>query len=373
MARKEPSQRKQRTLDPIGIGEKSDHNGEQSQITKETLINALKEVEEEFKKLGHSRLWDRLKELRRQVEVVLQNQKDEIQNLQMEIQKLKKEVENLKEENEGLGKLALAQATFEWEAHLARFVVDPQIEIYKKYHFQQMKDHVKGMNQKQNRWINITERLETKWTKEHWHVVNTARMERNSIAHPDPIDLDLVASEIATTMSPECQKRMNDMMDILKMTASLMKFGRLATTFPSAELRHFGENALTVMTSWDRKFEQIDGLQNIDHEEGKKYLKLYVNDRAMKDQCVRIVDYMKNKNSKRLGKLALEMAKGPLPSEEHREALAKLKQLLPNPRDEGNVDALNKTIAKLHIPDFLPKSLWKHGIEIVEEYFKEQS
>ncbi len=90
----------------------------------------------------------------------------------------------------------------------------------------------------------------------------------------------------------------------------------------------------------------------------------------MKDQCVRIVDYIKSTNSKRLGKLAWEMAKGHLPSEEHGEALAELKQLLPSPHDEGNVEELNKIRAKLHIPDFLPKSLWKHGIEIVEEYFK---
>jgi hypothetical protein len=53
---------------------------------------------------------------------------------------------------------------------------------------------------------------------------------------------------------------MRDMVKILKMLASLMKFGRLATKFPPAELEHFGENALNVVKSWNRPFEDIDGL-----------------------------------------------------------------------------------------------------------------
>ncbi len=59
----------------------------------------------------------------------------------MEIQKLKKEVEYLKVENQGLGKIALVQTTWEWEAYLARFVVEPGIEITEECRFQQMKDH----------------------------------------------------------------------------------------------------------------------------------------------------------------------------------------------------------------------------------------
>jgi hypothetical protein len=346
---------------------------QQPRITKDTLLKALEDVEDEIKKLGRDSLHERLRELRGQVEVVLQNQEEEIKNLRREIQNLKKEVENLKVKNEGLGKLAVAQATWSWEAHLARFVVDPSTQVFPEYRFLQMQDYVKGTNPKQNRWKNITETLQTKWTKDNWHVVNRARNERNSIAHPDLIDLDLVVSEIATTMSPNCQKRMNDMLDMLKMTASLMKFGRLAVTFPSAEKRSFARNALAVIISWDRTFEDINGLQNIEHEEAKGYLKLYVNNRAMKDQCVRIVDYIKNVNSKRLGKLAWKMENDPLVTKEYGEALNKMKQLLPNPHDESNVEVHDKTTAKLHIPDFLPKSLWKDGIEIVEEYFKELS
>ncbi len=110
MACMESIQRKQCTLDPYRIEEKSHDTSEQPQITKETLIKALEEVENEIQKPGYGKLLTRLQELRIQVEGVLENQKEEIQNLQMEIQKLKKV------ENEGLGKLALARTTWEWEA-----------------------------------------------------------------------------------------------------------------------------------------------------------------------------------------------------------------------------------------------------------------
>ncbi len=101
-------------------------------------------------------------------------------------------------------------------------------------------------------------------------MVKTARLERNSIAHPDFIDFDLVASEIKRAYPSECQKRMNDMLDILKMTASLMKFGRLAMVFPAAEVRRIGENARRTIISWNGNFEEIKGLYNVEHEEGKK-------------------------------------------------------------------------------------------------------
>jgi hypothetical protein len=60
----------------------------------------------------------------------------------------------------------------------------------------------------------------------------------------------------------------------------------LATKFPPAELEHFGENALNVVKSWNRPFEDIDGLLNIKHDEAKKYVEIWVNDQAMKAQCL---------------------------------------------------------------------------------------
>jgi hypothetical protein len=115
------------------------------------------------------------------------------------------------------------------------------------------------------------------------------------------------------------------------------------------------------------KFEQIDGLQNIEHEEAKKYLTMYVDNPKEIDYYLFIVDFIKDGNSKRLGKLAWEFEGLPT---EYGEALRELKKLLPNPDDESEDTNLDKTIVKLHIPDFLPKNLWKDGIEIVEKYFE---
>lgn len=55
--------------------------------------------------------------------------------------------------------------------------------------------------------------------------------------------------------------------------------------------------------SWDRTFEQIDGLQKIEHEEAKTFMEKYVHDRRVINHCVKIVDFIKQGNSKRLGKL----------------------------------------------------------------------
>lgn len=53
-------------------------------------------------------------------------------------------------------------------------------------------------------------------------------------------------------------------------------------------------------------------------------------------------------------------------TKEEKEALNGLKDLLK--AGKRNVTVLDRTIAKLHIPDFLPKKLWKHGLKIVDEY-----
>jgi hypothetical protein len=58
-------------------------------------------------------------------------------------------------------------------------------------------------------------------------MVNAVRKERNGIAHPHFIDLDLIDAKL-TRIFPEYREPMLNMLDILKTTASLMKFGRLA-------------------------------------------------------------------------------------------------------------------------------------------------
>ena len=58
-------------------------------------------------------------------------------------------------------------------------------------------------------------------------MVNTVRRERNGIAHPHFIDLDLNEAQLTEEFS-DFNEQVQDMLDILKTTAGLMKFGRLA-------------------------------------------------------------------------------------------------------------------------------------------------
>lgn len=158
------------------------------------------------------------------------------------------------------------------------------------------------------------------------------------------------------------------------MTAALMKFGRLAGNLDGTQKSFFLEgkektkDALVNIISWDRKFEDIDGLQNIEHDEAKKYLAKYVGP-SMISYYDDIVEHIKERNSKRLGELAWNIAERCPPDEgsSESEALLALQDLL-HRRDE-RIKEIPCDIAKLHIPDFLPKRLWKVGIEIVEKYF----
>ena len=93
-----------------------------------------------------------------------------------------------------------------------------------------------------------------------------------------------------------------------------MKFGRLAvfyeknkhlfSTLRLAPGERMDLHALRNIVSWDRNFEEIDGLQMIKHKEAKLYLKRYVGDSPTISHYFFIVDFIKDGNSKRLGKLA---------------------------------------------------------------------
>jgi uncharacterized protein YdhG (YjbR/CyaY superfamily) len=342
-------------------------------------LATLSDVEDEIKRLGHHTLEERLETLRGQVKNLLENQEEEIKYLCDKIHNLKHEINEIKEKHKKLeNELAVAQATWVWEAHVARFVVDSSKRIYPRGKFGQMERYLKTLkNPKDDRWAEIKKKL-TEWTHDHRKVVETVRAERNSIAHPSVMDLDLVEFQIKEEMSPDDQKLMKDMLDMLKMTASLMKFGLLATfyntnkrLFPTASGRGMDARALHDIISWNRNIDDINGLQCIEHSEAREYMAKYVNDRRAIKHYFFIVDSIKDGNKKRLGKLAWKIeASGILGdlSPMHGEALKHLKKLLPNPRDER--EFLYKTMAKLHVPDFLPKPLWKHGIEIIEKFFK---
>ena len=338
--------------------------------TKKTLLKTLKNLNNELDKIEDPTLKNRLKELHELVTDVLENQENEIQNLNDKIKALEKDVQEEKAKNEKLQKaVVVAQATWVWEKHLARFVVDSAIKIYPSGWNDQMQDYLNETNKEHNRLDSIQTKL-TSWTRHHWRVINNVRRERNGMVHPVLINLDVVESELLK-MSPKDQKLLRDMLDELKMTASLMKFGRLANDmFPTERVRgrRMDARALSEIISWDCEFEDIDGLQHINHDRAKENLKKYVDDPKSIDDYISIVDFIKNTNSKRVGKLAFEMENKLSPG--YGEVLSHLKKLLPNPDHKSKSSkGLDETIVKLHVPDFLPRPLWKDGIEMVEKYF----
>ena len=181
MARIESSLRSQSIFEPPKEKRKT-----QDRTTKKTLLDALKDVEDEIKGLGHHTLQKQLETLRGQVKVVLENQEEEIIFLRGEIQSLKEETNKLKVKHEKLeNALTIAQATWVWEAHLARFVVNDSRTIYEFGKFNQMKEYLKE-NPKDDRWTKIKSKL-TDWTDKHKKLEKTVRAERNSAAHPDVI------------------------------------------------------------------------------------------------------------------------------------------------------------------------------------------
>ena len=349
--------------------------------TKEALLNSLEDVENELKKIHHiGKLGERLQELRSHVKNVLENQEKQMEILSKKIKKLEDDVKTEKAKNRKLDKmLALAEATWAWEKHLARFVVPPSKKIYLHLYKKQMEDYLNERNTKQNLLQKIRNGLNERENKNEeltWEVIKTLRDERNVMAHPDLINLDFVESEIKK-IHPNYQELLGDMLDELKMTASLMKFGRLAKHMYETESMHgikWNERAMVDIISWDREFEDIDGLQNIEHDEAKKYLEKYVDDPSMIQHYFFIVDSIHQINRDRLGKMAWEIeSKSPEGSKKYDKVLSYLKAFLPTDRRRKSPKGrqnLSATIAKLHVPDFLPKDLWKDGIKLVEEYIK---
>ena len=372
-----PSQANFSKFEPPTKKRRLHHRDKTPQITKETLLKALSNVEDEVRSLKHHGLSERLKDLRGQVKVVLEKHKDEIKRLHAEINDLREQVDllivknnDLIDENEKLmNKLHIAQATWLWEGHVARFVVDNSKEIYEFGRFKQMSLYLHSVKAKDNLWIKIKRNI-AQWKRKHWNMVNTVRRERNGIAHPPFIDLDLIDAKL-TKMFPDYREPMLNMLDILKTTASLMKFGRLAKFYQRKRLGGREKIVLEYIRSWDRRFEDIDGLQLVEHEDGKRYLAKYVNDPETIDHYFQVVDLIKNGNRTGMGKLAWELDKRHyictrMTREEH-EVVNKLKSLVP--KGTRNVIPLQRDIAMLHIPDFLPKRFWKHGIKVLEKYF----
>ena len=89
----------------------------------------------------------------------------------------------------------------------------------------------------------------------------------------------------------------------------------------------------------------------------------------------RVTDFIKDENGKKLGKLVWELQKSEnftrRMTAQKRKVVKKSNSLVPkNLRDVVNLQRSKcATIAKLHIPNCLPKELWKHCTRLVEKYF----
>ena len=348
------------------------------------LQNILATLEGLENEIADTELKERFQQLHKRICVFLKKLQDNIKILQSDVQSLKKEVENLRRENETKEeKLIVAQITWAFDAHMARFVVDDPREHIKEFgKFRQMYDYLDVRKPTRNYWLEIQNKLSIKWSRQHESLKFELREDRNEIAHPslsDIDDLDQLAE--FKKLSKYDRERMADIVNMLKMAASLMKFGRLAASLnrksttrlyfnnPQREKRKI-DQAFKTIISWDRNYEDIkNGLQNIEHEKAKECLKTYIDNSTIENYYFLIFDFIKEENSERLGKLAWNIAERSPPEEgtNESEALIILQELLQVPDEK--VKQLPRDMAKLHIPDFLPKHLWNVGIKIVEDYF----
>ena len=76
-------------------------------------------------------------------------------------------MEKLRAKNKRIEKtLAVGQATWVCEKHVARFVIGPSERFYKSDGMAQMEKFLKKKDTKQNRWKKIQDKLKT-WTEDH--------------------------------------------------------------------------------------------------------------------------------------------------------------------------------------------------------------
>ena len=156
--------------------------------------------------------------------------------------------------------------------------------------FRQMHDYLRVRQPSTNYWEEMQTKLSIDWSRQHESFKYELRKDRNEIAHPpfivDLDDLDQLAEFKKSILSKYDKERIKDMGNMLKMVASLMKFGRLAASLdrtstrrlfssrPGQERRKI-DQVLTTIISWDRNFEDIKKftLQNIEHEKAKSAYK----------------------------------------------------------------------------------------------------
>ena len=179
------------------------------------LQNTLEVLESLKNEIANTGLKERFEQLCKRALAFLEKIQSKIKILQSDIQNLKEDVEILKKEKETIEKeFSVAQITWRFDAHIARFVVDDPTEISEFGTFRQMHDYLKEHHHKENYWKEIESKLSIRYSREHDSLKHELRKDRNEIAHPRFIDLDHL-DQLAELkkLSKYDKKRMDEMVD----------------------------------------------------------------------------------------------------------------------------------------------------------------
>ena len=198
------------------------------------------------------------------------------------------------------------------------------------------------------------------------------------------------------------RKRIEELFEMAKLVASLMKCGKLASDYlENTELLPLNSeeerDAVKMMAEWNRDLQQVQNgrLYCIKYDNAMVYLEKYV-DKDKYNLYAEIVRNITDINGIRLGKLAwefeekvqdyvckerkvevhlihedspdwvklMEITQNDVWSPMHSAALEEMKSLLP--RQSRTVNIPDQETAKCFIPDFLSEPLWRWALDIVD-------
>ena len=387
--------------------------------TIQVLVNESKIVADDELKNTANTLYEDVRALFKDTELHEKQLEIKISQLTQDVSTLKVRIQSLE------STLFEGQATWMWESHVARFIIEPTERLSKFAKYRQMMKRLEEDDQCENqikRWKKIQEVLKVDWkTEDQYETIECIRKERGKVAHPFISHLDKVEKTLKNDATDDEKKVIDDIMNMLKLTASLMKFGRLAKDFQEniTKFSHIRLNektlqhALQTMADYDRDFHQLEsGLLCIEHNEAVSFLKRYV-DACDKEPYSQVAEELKRINIKRVGLLArefedkilflispeelddeiysiptrqrtrwienyseleksevwMEITEGKLWTTAHSEALDEMKKLFPN-SDEKGVVIPDPDTAKCVIPDVVKNYLWESAVDIINWFGK---
>lgn len=371
---------------------------------------------------------EKIEYIEQAVEKVRENNKKDRTEKQKEIQNLKERVFNLEHEIymlrlTNVDAIDTGEAIKTIEMHVAAFVLPPGTTIAKSDGFGQIKKFAENNSNDTTSWKILQKQCGMKWQYDHEESKRELILTRNIEAHHKKFDLAVLTDAMIDQL-PHYKKQCQDFVRLFKTVDSLLKFGMLAS-----ELCETHENAMRKRFSGSK--EHIDllhtiknecyrrgvhYLQDIETEEAKQYLTKYFLEKDIQFSVPGLngaINLIKEVNRPRLGQLVKknemavassllqnpakltfdavdkELSKGMTRKEsvwktakrwkeltggkewsrDHSAAIYELKKM-PAKKQSGEVDPLPIQIAQLHLPDFLDKSLWKAGSDILEIFEK---